>query len=83
MVEENFLVEGVIVPTGWDEKGDAKSISLSTNSEQVLPILMDDMGLSLLGSLQKLIRAKVALAQTENGKKIRVLSFKKIVEYSL
>ncbi len=61
MRQESFLLEGIIIPNEWDKDGHIKRISLSTNSEQVLPIIMDEMGRELTNSLQILIRAKVDL----------------------
>lgn len=83
MGQEHFLLEGVIIPNEWDERGQIKTISLSTNSEQVLPIVMDEMGLRLMDCLQSLVRAKAVFLECESGRRIQVRSFKKISFYSL
>lgn len=83
MRQESFLLEGIIIPNEWDDKGQIKRISLSTNSEQVLPIVMDDMGRELVKYLQLLVRAKVDLLEGTGDREIKVLSYKKIAEYSL
>ena len=83
MAQDTFLLEGVIIPNEWDERGQVKNISLSTNSEQVLPILMDEVGTLLMGCLQSLVRAKVGLIDGEHGRIIQVQSYKKISYYSL
>jgi len=83
MRQESFLLEGIIIPNEWDENGLIKRISLSTNSEQIIPIVMDDMGRELTNSLQLLIRAKVDLLEGAGDREIKILSYKKIAEYSL
>lgn len=83
MNKEQFLLEGLIIPNEWDEFGKVKTLSLSTNSEQVIPIIMDDVGELLMNHLQALVRAKVDVLHSEEGRKIRVFSFMRINAYSL
>lgn len=83
MGQELFLLEGVIIPNEWDESGQIKTLSLSTNSEQVLPIIMDEVGIQMMAYLQNLVRAKVDLVKAGDVRSIQVRSFKKIANYSL
>lgn len=73
-------IEGIVTASGWDDDGSVLSISLKTNSEEEISILMDDQARSLMrqGSCQVRIDGVRFQPEDDWRDKIKINSFEVI-----
>jgi hypothetical protein len=77
-----ICVEGIIIPAGWDNKGNVVNLAIATRNEEEYLITDKDQ----VNRLKPLLRQEVEIwgtLQTQKGRKfIRVKGFSKLVTTS-
>lgn len=82
---EKIGFTGVVTASGWDDDGSILSISLHTDGEEEIAILMDDQGQRLRGNCKNLVRVQAIRLNQEDGDwrdKIKVLSFEILKQFN-
>ena len=75
MKKEYIVVRGLIIPAGWDEKGNVVTISLSSFDEDEYIIDKDEMGTQLLSLLRSKAELSGVLREEKGIKKITVKTY--------
>ena len=73
----NKLFNGLLVPARWDNNGNITGITLACRDEKEYPILMDDVGKSLIAYLQEEVTIVGDTVKLDDVEGIRVSSFNK------
>ena len=69
---EEIIIRGIIIPAGWDEKGNIIAIAVSTFDEDVYHIENDDRGNQLMPLIREEVEIKGTIRYKDGIKKIRV-----------
>jgi len=69
---EEIIIRGIIIPAGWDEKGNIIAIAVSTFNEEVYHIENDDRGRQLMPFIREEVEIKGTIRYKDGIKKIRV-----------
>jgi hypothetical protein len=69
---EEIIIRGIIIPAGWDEKGNIIAIAVSTFDEDVYHIENDDRGSQLMPFIREEVEIKGTIRYKDGIKKIRV-----------
>ncbi len=69
---EETIIRGIIIPAGWDEKGNIISIAVSTFDEEIYHIDNDDNGRQLMPFIREEVEIKGTIRYKDGIKKIRV-----------
>jgi hypothetical protein len=69
---EEIIIRGIIIPNGWDEKGNIIAIAVSTFDEDVYHIENDDRGRQLMPLIREEVEIKGTIRYKDGIKKIRV-----------
>jgi len=69
---EEIIIRGIIIPAGWDEKGNIIAIAVSTFDEDVYHIENDDSGRQLMPLIREEVEIKGTIRYKDGIKKIRV-----------
>ena len=69
---EQTIIQGLIIPVDWDERGNVIAIAISTFDEDEYLIDMDEMGKELMGHLREEIEIGGQYLVKSGKKMIRV-----------
>src|SRR4030042_6286628 len=69
---KEIIIRGIIIPAGWDEKGNIIAIAVSTFDEDVYHIENDDRGSQLMHFIREEVEIKGTIRYKDGIKKIRV-----------
>ena len=78
---EMVKIQGLILPTEWDEKGDVVDIALSAFNEDEYLIDIDEIGRQLLSSLRVKVEAKGFVREEKGKKKIKICNYTILNQY--
>jgi hypothetical protein len=78
---EMVKIQGLILPTEWDEKGDVLVIALSAFNEDEYLIDIDEIGKQLLSSLRVKVEAKGFVREEKGKKKIKIRNYTILNQY--
>jgi hypothetical protein len=78
---EMVKIQGLILPTEWDEKGDVVDIALSAFNEDEYLIDIDEIGRQLLSSLRVKVEAKGFVREEKGKKKIKIQNYTILNQY--
>jgi hypothetical protein len=69
---ETAMIRGILIPAGWDEKGNIIAIAVSAFDEEVYHIENDEKGRQLMPLIREEIEVKGTIIQEDSLRKIRV-----------
>ena len=68
------VIEGIIIPSNWDDRGVIKGVSLFTPNEQEYRVQLNKLGKELLNLIHQKIEAKGKIQERLDGSKLIVIS---------
>jgi hypothetical protein len=69
---EVIMIQGIVIPTDWDEKGNIIDIAVSTFDEDVYHIENDERGRQLMSLIREEVEIKGTIKHKDGLKKIKV-----------
>ena len=73
---KTLKIQGIVIPAGWDEKGNVTAISIFTFDEQEYIVEKDKIGKQLMSSIREEVDVSGILQiKKDNTKKIIVKEF--------
>jgi hypothetical protein len=73
-------IRGLVVPVGWDEKGNVTVTAISTNFEEEYLIDQNVWGEALLAFLRQRVKVSGFIIQNSNGKKVITVKHYEVLE---
>jgi len=75
------MIEGIVIPSSWDENGTIKGVSLHTSDENEYQVQHTGLGTELLDHIHHKVEATGKISERRDGRKQIVLSsYRKITE---
>lgn len=71
----SIKMNGLIIPTQWDQHGNVKGIAIACFDETNYPILLDKVGKNLLALMHKEVEISGNFTKIDNSDIIRVRKF--------
>ena len=68
------VIEGIIIPSNWDDRGVIKGVSLFTPNEQEYRVQLNKLGKELLNLIHQKIEAKGKIRERLDGSRHIILS---------
>ena len=73
-------LRGLILPVDWDERGNIKSLAISTNSEEEYVVDENPLADELLAFTRLRVKVRGSVREDENGKKIITVEKYEVLE---
>lgn len=78
LVESGLLLEGVIVPTAWNDNGEVTNLAINCSCGREYSIVSDIYSYELTNMFQKMVRIEAALYLVDGVRKLKVHSFQRV-----
>jgi hypothetical protein len=75
---ERLMLCGVLIPSGWDDKGRIERVALATRDERELLILSDPMGETAVGLVREEVEIEGFLESGPEGPVLRVVEIRSV-----
>ena len=75
---ERVMLCGVLIPSGWDEKGRIERVALATRGEREFMILPDPMGDTAVGLVREEVEIEGFLENRAEGPVLRVVEIRPV-----
>ena len=69
------IIQGLIIPVEWDEKGNPLSVAVATFDEDEYLVHRDEKGDHLLGMLRKEVEVSGVVGMKDGGKTIKIKDY--------
>ena len=73
-------LRGLVLPVDWDERGNIRSLAVSTNSEEEYLIDENPLADELLAFTRLRVKVRGAVREDENGKKVITVEKYEVLE---
>ena len=73
-------LRGLVLPVDWDEKGNIRSLAVSTNSEEEYLVDENPLADELLAFTRLRVKVRGSVREDENGKKIITVEKYEVLE---
>ena len=73
-------VRGLILPVDWDERGNIRSIAVSTNSEEEYIVDENPLADELLAFTRLRVKVRGSVREDQNGKKVITVEKYEVLE---
>lgn len=73
-------LRGLVLPVDWDERGNIKSLAVSTNSEEEYLVEENPLADELLAFTRLRVKVRGSVREDENGKKVITVEKYEVLE---
>ena len=73
-------LRGLVLPVDWDERGNIKSLAISTNSEEEYVVDENPLADELLAFTRLRVKVKGSVREDDNGKKVITVEKYEVLE---
>ena len=73
-------LRGLVLPVDWDERGNIKSLAVSTNSEEEYLVDENPLADELLAFTRLRVKVRGSVREDENGKKVITVEKYEVLE---
>ena len=75
-----ITIGGLVVPVGWDDKGNVTATAISTHFEEDYLVDQNAWGEALIAFLRQKVRVSGSMIQNKNGKKLITVNKYEVLE---
>ena len=79
-IGRKIKLKGLVMPTGWDEKGNVSAVNISTHDEKDYPVLLNEKGKELLSIIRTPVKVTGSLRMEKTIKILNVEEYNIIEE---